>query len=207
MQTAPKPAPNPITKRKILAVEGPVDGCFFNALFRNLRLRGQIQIVQMYGKDKLADRIDLITKTSGFQNVTDFGIAIDADSNYAGRFHSICYALRQSSLPVPAAPLVKAQGRPNVTVYTLPRTNTNGMLEDLLLSSVRNDPAIPCIDAYFLCLNGQGVIPKHMSKARAHAFLASRREPDLNCGNATNAKYWILSDAVFDEVKAFVLSL
>lgn len=207
MQTALRTAPNRITKKKILAVEGPVDGCFFNALFRNMKLRNCTQIIQMYGKDKLVDRIGLITKTSGFPNVTDFGIAIDADSNYAGRFQSLCHALRQSSLPVPTATLAKALGRPNVTIYTLPRTNTNGMLEDLLLSSVRNDPAIPCVDAYFQCLNGRGVIPRHMSKARAHAFLASRKEPDLNCGNATNAKYWILSDAVFDEVKGFVSSL
>lgn len=206
MQAASNCIPNPITKKKVLAVEGPIDGCFFNALLRYLRLRN-CQIVQMKGKYPLTDKIESVAKTSGFLNVTDFGIAVDADNDYTGTFQSICAALRNSNLAVPTAPCIKVTGNPSVLAYILPRTNTNGTLEDLLLSSVQNDPAIPCITAYFQCLTTQNIVPKHISKAKAHAFLASRKKPDLNCGEAANAKYWNFADTVFDELKTFLLSL
>jgi hypothetical protein len=206
MQAASNRIPNPITKKKVLAVEGPIDGCFFNALRRYLRLK-DCQIVQMEGKYPLTDKIEGIAKTSGFLNVTDLGIAVDADNNYAGTFQSICAALRNSNLAVPAAPCIKVNGNPSVLVYILPRTNSNGALEDLLLSSVQNDPAIPCVTAYFQCLTTHNIVPKHNSKAKVHAFLASRKKPYLNCGEAANAKYWNFADAVFDELKTFLSSL
>jgi hypothetical protein len=195
-----------IVKTKVLAVEGVDDSCFFGALFRHIGLR-DCQIIQINGRYPLTDKIEAVAKTSGFPSVSSLGIAIDADKSYSGAFQSVCAALRHSNLPVPTAPLTKANGRPNVTVMIFPKTNTKGTLENLLLDSVQHDPAIPCIDAYFNCLSAAGLSQKHPSKARIHAFLSSREKPDLDCGEAAKANYWAFTNPVFDEVKSFLALL
>ena len=50
------------------------------------------------------------------------------------------------------------------------------MLEDLCLESVADDPAMPCLEEYFRCLEEQleaGAFPSNPSKARVRAFLTS----------------------------------
>jgi hypothetical protein len=196
----------PIVRKKLIAVEGVDDICFFGSLLRHVRIR-DCQIVEMKGKYPLTDKIGAVVKTSGFSNVTSFGIAIDADKSYSGTFQSVCAALRQSNLPIPLTPLTRANGSPHVTVIILPKANTNGMLEDLLLYSVMTDPAMSCVDAYFHCLGQKGIKPTHISKAKIHAFLASRKKPDLDCGEASKANYWKYSDPVFRDVKSFLALL
>jgi hypothetical protein len=195
-----------ITRNKLIAVEGVDDVCFFASLLRHVGIRG-CQIIEMRGKYPLTDKINAVVKTSGFNKVVSFGVAIDADSNYSGTFQSMCAALRHSKLPIPTAPLIKAEGNPQVTVVILPKANTKGMLEDLLLESVINDPAMSCVDAYFQCLKGKGIKPKHISKAKIHAFLSSRKKPELDCGKASKANYWNYNEPVFNEVKNFLALL
>jgi hypothetical protein len=58
----------------------------------------------------------------------------------------------------------------------LPGDGREGMLEDLCLESVADDPAIPCLEEHFRCLEEQleaGAFPGNPSKARVRAFLAS----------------------------------
>jgi hypothetical protein len=43
--------------------------------------------------------------------------------------------------------------------------------------------------------------PQDLSKAKVHAFLASRREPDLRLGEAAEKGYWPLDSESFTSIK------
>ena len=105
-------------------------------------------------------------------------------------FESICYSLRHVNLPCPAAHGQFAVGPPRVGIFIIPNGVDDGMLETLCLSSVATLPEFPCVDGYFRCLQGHGIITNNLHKARAHAWLASRPEPDRRVGEAAQAGYW-----------------
>jgi hypothetical protein len=65
------------------------------------------------------------------------------------------------------------------------------MLETLCLDAVADDPCAPCVDRFFDCIQERGVaLPTKMAKARLQAFLASRPEPGLLLGQASQKGYW-----------------
>lgn len=206
MSCAPIPAPVPITKPKTLAVEGDDDKLFFGKFISSLNLL-DIQIIKMWGKDPLSKKVKGITKASGWSQVTSFGLVIDADSNYAGALESIQYSLRVAHLAVPQGPLLSAGRKRKIVFFVLPGGNRSGALEDLCLSSVIADPAMTCVDDYFHCLEQSNIRCRKISKAKVHAFLASRHKPDLKLGQATEAGYWPIASQVFDDIRRFLQML
>jgi hypothetical protein len=149
-----------------------------------------------------------ITLQSNFGNVHSIGIVRDADESAQGAFDSICSALKSLDLPIPEAILTPTPDLPHVSVLIMPPNNegTGRMLEDLCLASVLDDPAFDCVDQYFECLAEQGITlgNNKIAKARVHAFLASRSEPDKRLGEAAQASYWIWDSPAFDTVKDFL---
>ncbi len=133
----------------------------------------------------------------------------DADNNASAAFQSVCSALRQANLPVPPAVLQPAGTKPIVKVMIVPHGKTSGMLEDICLDTVSTDLAIPCVDSYFSCLSSLPgfTLPNNISKAKVHAFLSSRIEPDKRLGEAAEAGYWLFNNTACDSLKAFLSSL
>jgi len=198
-----------ITKSKILIVEGIDEEYFFKAYFKFLSI-SDIQVLPIGGKTLLPDYLDvLITDSNFISKVQVLAIIRDADDNANSAFQSVCSALRNSSLPVPSAPLQPVSNNLIVNVMIMPPGSSSGMLEDLCLRSVSSDPALPCLDSYFSCLLTlpNYSMPKNMSKAKVHAFLSSRIEPDKRLGEAALASYWPFNNVVFDTLKNFILSL
>ncbi len=163
----------PITESKVLAVEGKDEEKLFSALRAYLNLPN-IEIRELGGRYSFRAKISALKATSGFaEKVTSLGVVRDADENPAGAFQSVCDALEKASLPRPTAPLQPVGDAPQVMI--LPDGETPGMLEDLCLRSVAEDPAMPCVDEYFRCLEERlEELPKNPSKAQVRAFLASR---------------------------------
>jgi hypothetical protein len=193
-----------ITKPNVLVVEGKEEERLFGELIRLLGLQ-DIQVMGIGGKTKLRAQLDVLTRTPGFAEVVSLGVARDANDNPAGAFQSVRDALRAANLPVPKSPLVSVGDSPKVTVMIVPEENTPGMLEDLCLKAVENDPAMPCVEEYFRCLQKQGhPLPHNISKAKIQVFLASRKHPDKQLGEAAQAGYWPLEGETFEQVRAFL---
>jgi len=198
--------PAPITKVKVIAVEGDDDRCFFDKFIDRLNIP-DAQTLKMNGKNPLGDKVRTIRKISGWKDVVSFGLVVDADSNYASTLQSVRHALKVARLAVPNSALLTVGRKPKVTFLILPGLNMNGAIEDLCLSSIRPDPAMACVDAYFLCLQQCNVNCPKISKAKVHAFLASRPEPDKKLGQAAQASYWPLDSQVFDDVRTLLQML
>jgi hypothetical protein len=164
-----------ITKPKLLLVEGKDEVELFDKLLTDLGL-ADIDIWDIMGKTKFRENIEALPRLSGFDRVTSVGIVTDADKQPKGAFDSICDALEAAGLPRPTTPLQSVGDAPQVAIMILPGREAPGMIEDLCLESVADDPAMPCLEEYFRCLEGQleaGVFPGNPSKAVVRAFLAS----------------------------------
>ena len=152
--------------------------------------------------------LNTLKLVGGFSAVTSIGIIRDADENAASAFQSVRDTLINERLPVPSQVLLPSNGSPKTVIAILPTGQTNGELEDLLLSSVNEDPAIFCVNEYISCLETQGLeLPNKLSKARLHAFLASREQPNLLIGQAARAGYFVWDAAPFVSVIQFLQTL
>jgi hypothetical protein len=196
--------PSAITQPCVLVVEGDEERFFFEAFIKYLGL-GQIQIVAIGGKTELRRNLGTLLLTSGHENMVSLGIVRDADLNSMSAFQSVCDALQAAGLTAPIRPLLTAGQNPRVTIMILPTEDIMGMLEDVCLKSVTGDPAVPCIEQYFQCLQDHTVpLPQNMSKAKVQAFLASREEAGKRLGEAAHAGYWPFGNNAFGPMKDFL---
>lgn len=198
---------SPIIATKLVAVEGKDELRLLGALKDSLGV-DNIEIRELGGKYSFRTKLKALRKTRGFSTVVSLGIMRDANSDASATFQSVCDALKDVRLPVPIQPLTPASGdrdEPQVIVLILPHGASEGMLEDICLQSVADDPAMPCVEGYFECLaNELGKLPGSLSKAKLHAFLSSRDQPDLRLGNAAEAGHWPWTHQAFDQVREFL---
>ncbi len=197
-----------IEKSKLLLVEGRSCQVFFQALLEEMGLDGQIQVHDFGGVDELRQGLLGVVQASGFpEDLSTIGIVRDAERDPRSAFRRVCSALGHFDLAQPTVPLAIAQGNPNVAALILPDPATPGMLEDLCLRAVADDPAMRCVDGYFDCLTEVGSEPRIEAKGRVQAFLASRKEDCPHLGQAAVKGYWPWGSPAFDQVKGFLQSL
>lgn len=197
-----------VTSPNVLLVEGADDRRFFQAFLRELGLSAQVQEM-LHGVQSLKDSVGAVVGAPGFEEkATALGVVRDANSDPAAAFQSMCDALVAAGLDAPTRCCEITDGTPRVAVMVVPSESTTGSLENLLIGSVQDDPATPCMDGYFECLSQSGLPgPRSRSKAQVHAFLASREKPGLRIGEAADAGYWPWTSSAFDPVKRFLADL
>lgn len=202
--------PITIDEPKQLIVEGDDEIRLFGALRRHQGIRG-VQIQQLRGYNNIRRFLTAFVDIENFATVESLAVVADANSNGAGRIQSIRDALTSVGLPSPSAPLQKASdGSLSVSYLVVPHGEARGMIEDVCLESVRGDPAVECINRYFECIeeaDTPGPRSAHMSKARLHAFLASRHDPSLRLGEAADQGIWEFEDDSFTPLKNLLTAL
>ena len=189
----------------LLLVEGEDDKVFFEALIDHIALR-DIQVEQLRGKTKWKRKVKLIKNREDFcKNVISLGLIRDADTSPSDAFKSVVDALREAELPIPSKPLESVGSNPKVTILILPDENEEGELEDLYLKSVEKDPAIPCVNAYFECLEQKELpLPSKLCKLKVQAFLASRQTEVIGIRRAAKVGCVPWENNVFQKVKGFL---
>jgi hypothetical protein len=198
-----------IEKQKLLIVEGRDEEEFFGAVLEKLEIK-DVQVVGVGGKTQIKPRLKALKITDPlFNRVTSLGVIRDADDSSNNTFISVQDALKAADLPCPKKPLVPTKASPKVTVMILPPGASRGALEDICLGSVKDDPAISCVDDYFTCLDTKDISKpiKGFSKAKARVFLSSREDPTLTVGIAAKKGYWPFDSTGFDSVQKFLKSL
>lgn len=193
-----------ITQPNVLLVEGDEDKVFFEALIKHLHLQ-DIQILPIGGKEKLRRNLRALVKTPGFTKVTTLGVVRDADTDPNAAFQSVRDTLQAVNLPAPERPLAPVGHSPRVAVMILPGESAPGMLEDLCLEAVVQDPAMLCVEQFFECLQQEKLsLPDNMSKAKVQVLLASRRKAGLRLGEAAQAGYWPWDAKAFEQMRNFL---
>ncbi len=204
-----------IQKPKLLVVEGRDDQFCFEAALRDHLGLTDIQVMPIGGKTLLTRNLTGLIADPDFATVGSLAVVRDADETTpdatmpaaAQSFQSVCGSLRHANLSCPPAHGQFSDGPPRVGVFIVPNGTDDGMLETLCLHTVSALPEFPCVDAYFQCLQAHQIAPKNLHKARAHAWLASRPEPDRRVGEAAQAGYWPRDSQAFDDLWAFLRSM
>ena len=200
----------PIEKSKQLLVEGNDQLNFFEAFLTHLGIRDTVQVQNFGGVDELQLFVETIAATREFRDMVEsLGIVRDAESRPAqSAFQSVQSSLSRAGLPVPERMNQPFGGTPALSVFILPDNRSDGMLETLLYRTVENTQMDSCIDDFFECVSAETGEGLHRpDKARAHAYIATRRDPHVSVGVAAQRSYWDLDHAVFDGVRNFLRSL
>ena len=190
---------------KLLAVEGRGPKVFFEHYLHRLGIV-DVQVEDFGGTSMFRPFIRAATLLPGFmERVVSFAVIRDAETDAQAAFQSVGDALRAAGLAVPSAPDVAAGDRPRVHAFILPGEGREGMIETLCLQSVEADPCMSCVEEFFRCIENSGhILPPNLTKARTHAFLATRPKPDLPMWTAAQKDYWNWSHAAFNSLTTFL---
>ena len=198
---------NPESKPKLLLVEGRDEELVLGAFLRHLGISA-VQVQGYGGKNRLQYFLTTVTNEPDFDQVPSIGIVRDADDNARSAFQSVQSSLRNVGLPTPQNFLEPAAGLPRVAVFIMPDNANPGALEDLCLAAWSEDPAMPCVADFMQCLQDVAIAPPvDAAKARMHAFLASRADPDLRLGEAAQREYLPWSNPAFQSLSDFLKAL
>ena len=197
-----------LRQSKILGVEGHGPKRFFEHYPKRLGIT-DIQVENFGGNTELRPFVKAAVLLPGFrERVVSVGVIRDAETDAQAAFQSVCGALEAARLPVPPAPITPAGDQPRVQAFILPGDGQAGMIETLCLQSVEADPAMPCVEEFFRCVENSGhAMPSNPTKARTHAFLATRAMPDLPMWTAAMHDYWDWSHPVFAPLETFLIAL
>ena len=195
---------------KQVIVEGQDEVRVFRSIAKHLSI-SDIQVHECGGYPKLRSFLKTFKGLSGFGLVRSLAVVADANSSRTDREQGIRNTLHAMDLPIPSRPLEVASGPDLKVAYlVVPHSRDTGMIEDVCLDSVKTDPAIECVEHYFECIRQtrlSGPKQVRMSKARIHAFLASRERPELRLGEAAEKGTWPFSTEAFHPLKELLRML
>ncbi len=161
-----------IREKTVLAVEGQDEVNFFDALLRYLEITG-FEIRDVGGTSRFKDKLPALVKMSGFSDVEALAVIRDADKDANAAFDSVRYVLTKEGLEPPARMNRFSDGNPVIGISIMTGDSDRGMLEDLCLRTVKDHPAMECVDIFVDCVSELADPPKTLEKAKTQAFLAS----------------------------------
>ena len=197
----------PVTRSRQLLVEGRDEELFFGAFLRNLQME-EVQVRNYQGKDNLRNYLEIFSGMADMDQVHSIGIVRDADDSAQSALQSVQGSLRNAGLAVPIRFVTPGEGPPRVSVFIMPDNDGSGALERLCLSTLADDPAMTCVEAFLTCVNARvSAPPQDQQKARIHAFLASREDPELRLGEAAQRGYIPWDHPAFGSLAQFLRDL
>ena len=202
-----------IKKPKLLLVEGKDEVVFFRLLCRKLNI-GDIEVIESGGKDKFKDLLPAILNMRGIEKVTSIGVIRDADNSSVSAFTSIKHHFQKNGLILPNSinEIASENGKVSTGIFIMPGNRDTGMLENLMLDTVRDHPVKKMADRYIdeLKENLTDEPPKFPSnehKARFYAFLAGMEKFIPSLGLAAEKGYFDLDSSYLDDLKEFILKI
>lgn len=201
----------PIKHKKIIAVEGPDDDKFFDALLRYMNIT-DFDIRFVGGKDEFNKKLAALKNVSGFFDadgspfITHLAIIRDKDGDEA--FKSISNIVTNAGLKSPTKQSTFSDGNPKVGIFIMPGETIEGtMLEDLCLKTVENHDAMKCVNDFVSCVSEMDIKPKNLSKTKAQTFLAAQVEIANSVGVGAQKSYWDFESTALEELKQFLNNL
>jgi hypothetical protein len=192
---------DPLSLPKLVLVEGTDEVKFYSAIVDYVGLR-DIEIRSFEGVNNLRGVLEALRSIEGFDGVAALGIVRDAEGNGRAAFQSVRDALRATNFATPERGLERVGTSPAVVILINPHEKPSGRFEDVCAGSVRDTPAMRCVDEYIACLRRLGTgMPAREWKTRIHAFIASQQYPGVSLGVAARYGYSPLDHDAFATVR------
>lgn len=189
-----------IDKPVLLIGEGKEEELVFSALVRHLKLDEEIQVADYRGKHKLLSFLESWPVYPGFSRLTALGITRDADNDYNAALASVNSAIQSAKFP----------NALRVETFILPKENTHGALEAVILEAAVATPAWPCVTAFAECVaakENEPISSTEQDKRKLHAWLSTLSRPALRLGEAANAGLIPFDHEAFNPLKDFITRL
>ena len=196
----------PVDSKKVIAVEGHDEVNFFESLLKVMGI-SDVEIYDVAGKNQFKTKLPALTKQTGFSKVEAFAVIRDADDNAENAFQSIKNCLKKSGLlpPKQMNTFSTSQKKPDVGIFIMPGDSDGGMLEDLCLKTVKNNPLIKCVDEFIQCCKPDtNHSLESIAKRKAQAFLAVTPELANSVGLGAKKGCWNFNSKQLDELKTFL---
>lgn len=178
---------------RLLLVEGNDEIQFFRSFCEHLNILDSIHILEFGGnkikkggatKEKIVDGLLPILTNPNFERFQQIGIVRDADFT-GGAFQSVQGAIESANyenlkagnknqLPVPQNPFESFGENLKISILILPHENEEGMLENVILNALNDDPVMVCVEEYFKCIDQLDIEVKQdkLAKAQAQILIA-----------------------------------
>ncbi len=195
--------------KKVLAVEGKDECYFFDAFLRDLKIT-DYEIHVVGGKDRFKENLPALVEARGFlDNVEILAVIRDADKDANESWDSVCGILKKANLVPPPRrnEFSSDENKPVVGIFIMPGNSDTGMLEDLCLRSVKDNPAMECVEIFSKCVSKISKPPKNMAKAKAQAFLAAMPDIVNSVGLGAQKKYWDFESDEMADLRSFINKL
>jgi hypothetical protein len=191
---------------KFVFCEGKDDVAVVRGLASHLKL--DIQIEEYGGKDNLPLFLESLQKRPNFaqQKVNTMAILRDANGDSTASFVSVHDALQRSGFPQPNANATFSESALRVGIFIV-GANGRGMIEDVCLNSVSDQPEFSCVNEYFNCIAKKSSRSKFSSKAKVRVWMASHVDYEYHVGKAAEEGYWPWESPAFDSLKNFLKAL
>ena len=168
-----------MSSERVLLVEGGDDEHVVRHLCHKMKI-DEPCIIDKGGFPELARAIGVEIKVPNRHTV---GILADADDDLDARWKAISGRLKGVNIELPMSPVPTGtliDGKPRVGVWLMPDNVSAGEIEDFVATMIpAADPVWPLAEQYI-----EGIPPEHrkfkpgkVSRARIHAWLATRAEP------------------------------
>lgn len=197
----------PIREKKVLAVEGKDEVNFFDALLKHLGITDDVEVRDVGGKYQFKSKLPALVRTTGFSDVEVFVIIRDADTDANAAFESIRDILKGQDLEPPSQINQFSDGNSRIGIFIMPGNSDTGMLEDLCLKTVDEQPAMECANVFIDCASGLRDPPQVMAKAKAQVFLAAMPEIANSVGVGAQKGYWNFNSDELDDLISFIDNL
>jgi len=194
-----------INRQKVLAVEGKDEVNFFDALLKYLGIT-DFKIYEVGGKNQFKNKLPALVRMPFFSDVEVLVVIRDADEDANAAFESIRYILRNEGFEPPKDRNQFSDGKPKIGIFIMPGNSDKGMLEDLCLETVKDHPAMECVNAFIECASKLEDLPNRLAKAKAQTFLAAMPNIVCSVGVAAQKNYWDFNSEVLKDIKAFLKS-
>ncbi len=208
-----------IKSKRLLLVEGNDEKWFCIQLIKAIEMNQNpenldIQVIDIQGNQNFSSSLSLIIKSPNFDEVTTIGFIRDAEKNPAeSSYNSTCTSIKKylSNFPIPEIGKTKTENGLTCGIFIMPDNKTEGMLENLCLESVRNNPLYDNVEEYVeqaqSLLSESNKKKYNKPKAMVQTYLAGQPEIINTLANAAKKKIWDFSNPVFNDIITFVKQL
>lgn len=199
----------PLSKYKILIVEGRDDCNFFRYFLKKFEILDDIQIFHTEGKSQLEEFLKALILQELFvkKSIISIGIVRDADTDPKKEFDAVVDILKQCELPYPSEPFEVTSTLPKISILLMPNATNVGTIEDLCLESIADTNEMKCVDKYFECLSAFGINnPDKKTKVKISVFLSSKSE-SCSIGVAAQKGFWDFEHTAFTQIRTCLVKL
>lgn len=193
---------------KLVICEGNDDVAVIGGIRNHFQIQG-LKIESCEGRNNLERYLQELPKRADFARgeVRSLAVIIDAETNVGSSWDKLKNAVKLGFGVVLNEQQAFAGDNLKIAGLVISGGQNKGMIEDLCLEAVSDQPGYQCLQDYFACLAERTEQKEYHSKAKFNAWMASQSELSLRVGSAAEKGYLPWDKAAFEPLRRFLQSL